>query len=247
MPAHAHLLRHYHLIQRLQTTRGRAFAFPEIQRYLVEETGVGDFGGYELRTFQRDFSVIAEQYGITIKYDRRLGGYRITATEPELADQRHLLEAVARQEFLRLPQALGQLVQPETRRAQGLEHLRPLLRAAQAGQLVTFQYQKFWEDAAVARTAGSLLLKEFRGRWYVLATMAGSGWLACFGLDRISALRLTTQPFGPPTGFDAAAYYENAFVLFGLTRRSRGKLSCAWSRCRGVICWPTPYTPPNAC
>lgn len=139
--------------------------------------------------------------------------YAITALEPELADQRHLLEAVARQEFLRLPQALGQFVQPETRRAQGLEHLRPLLRAAQARQLVAFQYQKFWEDAAVARTAGPLLLKEFRGRWYVLATMADSGWLAWFGLDRISALRLTTQPFGPPAGFDAAAYYENAFGI----------------------------------
>ncbi len=213
MPAHAHLLRHYHLIQRLQVARGRAFSFPEIQRYLVEETGVGDFGGYELRTFQRDLPVIAEHYGITIKYDRRLGGYRITAIEPGLADQRHLLEAVARQEFLRLPQALGQFVQPETRRAQGLEHLRPLLRAAQAGQLVAFQYQKFWEDVAATRTVGPLLLKEFRGRWYVLATMAGSRWLACFGLDRISALRLTTQPFVPPAGFDAATYYENAFGI----------------------------------
>jgi len=213
MPAHAHLLRHYHLIQRLQVARGRAFSFPEIQRYVVEETGVGDFGGYELRTFQRDLPVIAEHYGVTIKYDRRLGGYRITAIEPGLADQRHLLEAVARQEFLRLPQALGQFVQPETRRAQGLEHLRPLLRAAQAGQLVAFQYQKFWEDVAATRTVGPLLLKEFRGRWYVLATMAGSHWLACFGLDRISALRLTTQPFVPPTGFGVATYYENAFGI----------------------------------
>ena len=63
-----------------------------------------------------------------------------------------------------MPAALAPFVQPETQRALGLEHLRPLLRAAQAGCLVEFEYQKFWEDAAVARTARPLLLKEFWGR-----------------------------------------------------------------------------------
>jgi proteasome accessory factor B len=67
---------------------------------------------------------------------------------------------------------------------------------------------------------GPLLLKEFWGRWYVLGTMAWSGYLACFGLDRISELRATGQPFTPPAGFDAATYYAHAF---GITRPDDGQ------------------------
>lgn len=130
-----------------------------------------------------------------------------------------LLDAFELQEFLRLPQALGPYVQPETRRPQGLEYLRPLLRAAQAGQVVDFAYQKSWEGTPERRTVGPLLLKEFRGRWYVLAVMAGSGRLACFGLDRISDFSVTAQRFAPPVGFDARTYFADCF---GITRPTDG-------------------------
>ena len=121
------------------------------------------------------------------------------------------------QEFLRLP--VAQHVQPEARRPLGLAHLR-LLWAAQARQVVEFQYQKHWEATPEPRTVEPLLLNEFRGRWYVLGMMAWSGYLACFGLDRISELRPTSQPFTPPTGFDAATYYAHAF---GITRPDDGQ------------------------
>ncbi len=213
MPAHAHLLRQLHLVRRLQAARGRTLPFAEIRRYLLAETSVGDFAsGYSQRTLQRDAREIIDLFGITIRA-RKSEGYYIAETEPLLAEHERLLEAVELQEFLRLPRALAPFVQPETRRAQGLEHLRPLLRAARAGCLVEFQYQKFWEDAAVTRTAGPLLLKEFRGRWYVLALMAWSGKLACFGLDRLRNLRVTAQAFAPPAGFDATTYYANAFGI----------------------------------
>ena len=215
MPARAHLLRQLHLVRRLQAVRGRALPFAEIQHYLLHETSVGDFeGGYTLRTFQRDKQEIIDLFGITIRA-RKNQGYYIAETEPLLAEHARLLEAVELQEFLRLPVALGQYVQPETRRPLGLPHLRPLLRAAQARQVVEFQYQKHWEATPEPRTVGPLLIKEFRGRWYVLGMMAWSGYLAYFGLDRISELRPTGQSFTPPAGFDAATYYAHAF---GITR-----------------------------
>lgn len=215
MPARAHFLRQLHLVRRLQAVRGRALPFAEIQRYLLAETSVGDLlGSYELRTFQRDKQEIVDLLGITICH-RRGQGYYIAETELLPAEHARLLEAVELQEFLQLPQALGQWVQPEARRPLGLEHLRPLLRAAQARQVVEFQYQKHWEAAPETRTVGPLLLKEFRGRWYVLAVMAWSGRLACFGLDRISDLRPTGDAFTAPAGFDAASYYADTF---GITR-----------------------------
>ncbi|WP_151089031.1 helix-turn-helix transcriptional regulator [Hymenobacter baengnokdamensis] len=215
MPARAHLLRQFHIVQRLQAVRGRALPFDEIRRYLLEETAVGDYeGGYELRTFQRDKQEIIDLFGITIRA-RKNEGYYLAETEPLPADQQRLFEAFELQEFLRLPQALGPFVQAEARRPLGLQYLRPLLRAAQAGQVVEFQYQKHWEEQAETRTVGPLLLKEFRGRWYVLAAMVWSGRLACFGLDRIQDLQLTAATFSPPAGFDATTYYADAF---GITR-----------------------------
>jgi predicted DNA-binding transcriptional regulator YafY len=202
------------VVRRLQAVRGRALPFAELRRYLLHETSAGDFeADYTLRTFQRDKQEIIDLFGLTIRHRRGQGYYLAEAELPPPAEHDRLLEAVELQEFLRLPAALGQHVQPETRRPLGLAHLRPLLRAAQARQVVEFQYQKHWEATPETRTAGPLLLKEFRGRWYVLAMMAWSGRLACFGLDRISELRATGQLFEPPAGFGAATYYAHAFGI----------------------------------
>ena len=218
MPAHAHLLRQFHLVLKLREARGRPLPFPELQRHLLERTPVGDFGGYELRTFQRDRPLIAENFGVSIRH-RRGAGYYIAETDPLTDGQQQLLEAFEMQEFLRLPAALGPWVQPEPRRPRGLEHLRPLLRAAQAGEVVELDYRKHWEARPQRRTAGPLLLREFRGRWYVLAVMTGSGRLACFGLDRIQQLAATDRNFTPPAGFDAAAHFAHCF---GITRPTDG-------------------------
>ena len=141
-----------------------------------------------------------------------------TASRKPTCYQR-LPDALELPEFLRLPRALGPHVQPEPRRPQGLEYLRPLLRAAQLGQVVDFAYQKYWEDAPERRTAGPLLLKKLRGRWHVLAAMVGSERLPCFGLDRISGFSVTTRQFAPPAGFDARTYFADCF---GITRPGDG-------------------------
>ena len=186
---------------------------------MLEQTSVGDFGGdYELRTFQRDRPHIAENFGISIR-SRKNQGYYIAETDPLTDGQQQLLDAFELQEFLRLPAALGPFVQPEPRRPLGLTHLRPLLRAAQAGQVVQIDYLKHWETHPQRRTMGPLLLREFRGRWYVLALMTGSGRLACFGLDRIQNLMATAQHFTPPPGFEAATYFTHCF---GITRPTDG-------------------------
>jgi proteasome accessory factor B len=134
MPARAHLLRQLHLVLGLQAMRGRALPFAEIQSYLLHETSIGDFeGGYTLRTFQRDKQEIIDLFGITIRA-RKNQGYYLAEPEPLLAEHTRLLEAVELQEFLRLPVALEQHVQPEAR--------RPLLRAVQARQVMFSHYNR---------------------------------------------------------------------------------------------------------
>jgi hypothetical protein len=220
MQTQAHLLRQFHLVLKLREARGRPIPFPELQRHLLEQTSVGDFGGsYELRTFQRDRPLIAENFGVSIRH-RRGAGYYVAETNPLTDGQHQLLDAFELQAFLRLPAALGAFVQPEPRQARGLEYLRPLLRAAQAGEIVELEYLKHWETQPRRRTFGPLLLREFRGRWYVLACMENSGWLACFGLDRIQKLTFTHRRFSAPVNFDPATYFAHAF---GITRPTDGQ------------------------
>ncbi len=220
MPVHATLLRQFHIVQRLQQARNRPIPFPELQRYLLEQTSVGDFiSNYDARTFLRDRKLIVENFGVSIR-SRRHHGYYISETDPLTEGHERLLEAFELREFLRLPAALGGLVQVEARRPLGLEHLQPLLRAAQARQVVELAYQKHWEDEPQRRTVGPLLLREFRGRWYVLGVMVGSGRLVCFALDRIQCLEATAATFFPPIDFDAATYYTHCF---GITRPTDGQ------------------------
>ena len=220
MPAHAHLLRQLLLVQKLRASPGRPLPFAELRRHLLEHTSVGDYGGgYTLRTFQRDLPLIAENFGVSVR-SRKGQGYYIAEADPLLAGQQALLDAFELQEFLRLPAALAPYVQPEPRRPLGLEHLRPLLRAARQQQVVEVDYQKHWDARPGRRTCGPLLLREFRGRWYVLACMEGSGRLACFGLDRIRALATTGRTCAPPPGFDAATYFADCF---GITRPDAGQ------------------------
>ncbi|RTQ52329.1 WYL domain-containing protein [Hymenobacter gummosus] len=212
MSVHATLLRQLHLVQLLRHAR-TPLPFSRLQRHILEHSSAGDLlTNYTQRTFQRDAQQMQETFGVTIRH-RRGQGYYLHETDLLPDGHQRLLEAVELREFLRLPTQLAGFVQPETRPPLGLEHLRPLLRAAQARQLVAFTYRKYWEDAPYERTAGPLLLKEFRGRWYVLALMPDSGYLACFGLDRISHLSLIGRPFAPPADFDAASYYRHAFGI----------------------------------
>jgi len=215
MTTQAHLQRQMALARRLQQAK-RALSFPELQAYLLEQTALRDVASsYSRRTFERDLKVLAEEFGVAVRYDARQRGYVMDASSSGdlLPGHQRLLEAFELQAFLRLPAALAPHVQLEARQPLGLEHLRPILSAVQARQLVEFTYCKFWEDRPTRRLVGPLLLKEFRGRWYVLALLPESGELRCFGLDRIADLSTSPRTFAPPAGFDAAAYYVQAFGI----------------------------------
>lgn len=213
MATHAHLQRQLALALLLQRAP-RALPFAEVQAHLLAHAAVRDVvPAYTKRTFQRDLQALAEGFGVTVRFDARQRGYAVAGTDPLPAGHQRLLEALELHAFLRLPAALAPHVQVESRRPLGLEHLRPLLEAVQARRLVSFTYGKFWEHEPTPRRVGPLLLKEFRGRWYLLAVLPDSGALRCFGLDRISALAPSPQPFAPPAAFDAATYYDDAFGI----------------------------------
>lgn len=213
MTTHAHFLRQLLLVQRL-TNFGRAIPFTELRDYLLRQTSLGDLAtDYSQRTFQRDIPKIAERFGVSIVHDRLAGGYRIATADSLPEGYGRLLDAFELQEFLRLPSALSPFVQWEQRRPLGTEWLQPLLRAAQQRHQVQFEYLKFWDEVSTSRTVSPLLLKEFKGRWYLLAHDADRHGLRCFGLDRISGLNVTGQHFKSPEDFHPETYYAHSFGI----------------------------------
>lgn len=204
----AHLLRYLLLIRRLKFSGPQPYE--RLRDYLLS-TEVADFAdGYSQRSLQRDIQTIRTLFGTEIRNIK--GCYQVLEEGDEESNQR-LLEAFELQEFFRLPAALAPFVQLERRRALGLEHLRPLLRAAQQRQWVRFDYRKFWEDASAPREVAPLLLKEFRGRWYLLGQDADRQALRCFGLDRVQQLEMMPRHFTPPPDFDAESYYQHSFGI----------------------------------
>lgn len=210
---HAHFLRQLLVVLRLQSLR-RAVPFEELRNYLLEQTSLRDLAtNYSQRTFQRDLPKIAERFGVVIEHDRRQGGYVIAIADPLPEGYQRLLDAFELQEFLRLPSALSPFVQWEARRPVGTEWMQPLLQAVQQRRQVMFQYHKFWDEGPTTRTVSPLLLKEFKGRWYLLAYDTARQGLRCFGLDRMRNCEVTAQSFDPPAGFQAETYYAHSFGI----------------------------------
>ena len=220
MTTRAHLQRQLALALRLQQAT-RSYSFSELQTYLLDHASLRDAtNSYSKRTFERDLLAIAENFGVPTRYDVRQRGYVVDYSETLLPGHQRMIEALELQVFLQLPSALAPYVQLESRRPLGLDHLRPLLSALQAKQVVEFSYCKFWEDEPTRREIGPLLLKEFRGRWYMVGVKLATNQLRCFGLDRIRDLTLSKHPYEIPLGFSAATYYEYAF---GIIRPDKGK------------------------
>ncbi len=79
--------------------------------------------------------------------------------------------------------------------------------------LIRFTYQKFWEDEVTHRTAEPYALKEFKGRWYVLANDRKDNTIKTFGLDRISQLEISRELFKYPENFNINEYFKYCFGI----------------------------------
>ncbi len=106
----------------------------------------------------------------------------------------------------------------------GRELLSDLVRAINEGKQVNFIYHKFANQAEkqeneLLRVAHPYLLKEFKGRWYMIAYTDARKTIQTFGLDRISDLLISQKSAIPPEkhNFSPENYYENCF---GVTRKA---------------------------
>ncbi len=112
----------------------------------------------------------------------------------------------------KLSKGLASFVIFEERKNTGTEHLMGLVHAIQNRLVVKFDHIKYWEGIPRQRTVNPLALKEFKHRWYLLASDE-KDLFKTFPLDRISGLEVGKKRFENQKSIDFEKYYNGTFGI----------------------------------
>lgn len=204
------LLRYSAIIKKLRSGPAN---LKDIQIHLLKES---DLQGYDLktsvRTFQRDLVDIRSLFQIDIRYDFSGRKYHIENTENEEYNER-ILDAFDTINALHLNEGMSKFLDFEKRRSSGLEHFHGILCTIKNRFQLNFAYQSFWQEEAFTRKTNPYLLKEFKGRWYLIAKDLKDEQVKTFALDRFRNLDITKKRFTYPSDLDPRERFRNSFGI----------------------------------
>ncbi|MDW8295911.1 MAG: WYL domain-containing protein, partial [Raineya sp.] len=116
------------------------------------------------------------------------------------------------------PRKMQDFIQPENATyPKGRKWLGDILWAIKNYKQIHFAYKKFTQTEAEERILHPYLLKEFKGRWYVIGYYPEKERIATFALDRIQSLKISdfSVLYPEKLGFEPESFYQNCF---GITR-----------------------------
>ncbi len=156
-------------------------------------------------TIKRDIEKLKE-LDVDVSYNRRLGRF-IVETGPRWSEFEHLINPLKVLTSMGRDAGVPEFIFPERYETKGLQHIDHVITAIQHRYLLTFDYYKYQSEVWQERNLYPEVLKEWRGRWYVLGRTP-EGERRIFGLDRIKALRLGHTSSGETPNI---AIYHEAF------------------------------------
>ena len=177
------------------------------------------FMGFSKRTFQRDIKEIKGLFGIDIEYSTKSKGYFISPDNMESGQFQKLMEAFDLINSLNLAEDLAPIIYLEKRKPAGTENLTDLIYSIKNKLVIHFIYQKYWEADSSERSVQPYALKEFKNRWYLLASDNKNGKIKSFGLDRMTYLIITDKYFKPIPNFNIEEMYR---YCFGILNADKG-------------------------
>lgn len=206
-----------HIVRRLK--RGQKATFLDIQQYLNQMSVLtGEDYNISIRTFQRDLEAIRELFLIDIRYCRTEGLYQIG---DEFADEvlsERLMESLEVFHSLKIADSLNGVFHFEPRPPLGTEHLSRMISAIKSRKLITLIYNKNWENRLTEQTLLPIMLKEFRGRWYVVAKRMDINEVRTYSLDRVVDFSILNRHATPPDNLDS--YFKYSFGIYGMSNPS---------------------------
>lgn len=189
MAKRAPFLRYKLIIEKLRGNRRSSGK--EILKYLEDL-------GYKIspREFQRDINTLGCDYGVDILYERSGNYYSIDpATSLGLQKTISFLELAAEantllESFRDVKSMQEYVLFDHSGSEKGLEHLSPLLSALKDCRMVKFDHCTYQKGECRTYTAVPQLLKQYQGRWYLVAIVEWASNPMVFSLDRISCLEV---------------------------------------------------------
>jgi predicted DNA-binding transcriptional regulator YafY len=193
--------------------RKKPASFSEIINYL-EKKSMDDGYNYIIsqRTFKRDLELILSLLNVEIEFSPSLKKYVIIEDSKEEINLR-IMEAYDTFNALKIANDISQYIFFESRRANGSEHLSPLLYGLKNKKLVKCSYQKFWEDQPNNRLLMPLALKENSQRWYLIAKDQKDNTIKTFGLDRMSDLSISDLGFTYPNDANIEEKFKDCYGI----------------------------------
>ena len=202
------------IIQRVRSKKH--ISMDELIDAVQNRIAFGDSVGVSKSTIRRDLKEIRDKFYISIKYSKAYNGYYISEDEG-LADIEMMLEPLNLLSIMYMDKKLPDFVFPEKRKSKGMEHLPSLIHAIKNSFVTEFLYVKFDGSPQRTRHVAPYALKEFKGRWYLLAAEIdgrNSENLKTYGLDRIQDLYVTGNRFWKKIEYDIEGKFAHSFGIF---------------------------------
>jgi len=207
-------LQRYEIIIR-QIRNNRYISLDELINAVQTELAFyGDKIGVQKRTIQRDMEEIGN-----IKYSKLHNGYYFPDDVEGQSDIEMWLEPLNLLKTICSDGKLPNFVFPEKRKPKGMEHLPMLIYAIKNNFITEFFYRKFDNSSQYTRCVEPYAIKEFRGRWYLLAVEINGkpdeeGSLKTWGIDRIQDLVITKDKFQKSAEYDIEKGFANSFGIY---------------------------------
>jgi proteasome accessory factor B len=178
------------------------------------------------RTLQRSLKDLRNEFFINVQFNRSRGAYELMESEEEYVQQLLKFFKLSYQAET-LSSSLGQskklsehVSYDYNELIKGTEYIAPILQAIQKKTLLKINHRSFYTNKTKEHIIEPYLLKEFKGRWYLLGRIneseKGEGFLS-FGFDRIIKLEGLKDRFKPHIK-NPKKFYKDIIGLSGWDR-----------------------------
>jgi len=206
-----YIIRYLRIIKKLRNSK--YCSFEEVNKYLRLEFELLDTPReISLRTFQRDINEIRTIFNIDIQCNAN-HQYYIKEDETQEFSNR-MLEAFDIINSLNIASDVPPCVMLEKRCSLGTKYILAILKAVKERMMINIDYQKFDEENPTERELEPYALKEFKGRWYLIANDPKEYSIKTFALDRFKSLKNNGIRFSIPHEFSATEYFRHCYGIF---------------------------------
>jgi len=156
-----------------------------------------------------------------IKNNKSTGYYFLVQEEGvEPNNNIQLLDSFNLFNALSLTNNYSEHIQFENRIPKGTEHIYGLLHAIKNKLIIEIEYHKFYEDASEKVIVHPYLIKQFKGRWYLLCQKEEVNAIRTYALDRVITFEIKKKKFSIPKDLDLVNYFNHCF---GIITPDKGK------------------------